>query len=74
MAVDGAQNPALYDECDKCGGAGMWTPPSAAQGNMTVNFGPRSCPDCDGVGAIATPEGAQIIDLIRRWRNGGQLI
>jgi hypothetical protein len=52
----------------------MWTPPveNRGGGSRTI-YSPRQCPDCDGVGAIATPEGQKVLDLINRWRRSGHL-
>jgi DnaJ-class molecular chaperone len=59
----------LYTDCAKCNGTGSWIPPRS--GNTT--YGPRTCPDCDGIGAIPTAKGKPVLDLIKRWRQSGRL-
>jgi hypothetical protein len=62
----------LYSECAKCSGKGTWTPPPEKRGSGATYFSPRDCPDCNGVGAIPSPQGAAILDLIQRWRRAGK--
>lgn len=63
--------PKLYSECEKCGGKGSWTPPPEKRSGGSTFYSSRECPDCEGIGAIATSEGAAILDLIKRWRRTG---
>jgi len=65
---------ALYRDCPKCGGAGQWNPPIEERGAASrTYYSPQPCPDCDGVGALASSEGQAILDLINRWRRAGKL-
>ena len=61
--------PKLFRECEKCDGTGEWTPP---RDGSTIH-GPRNCPDCESIGAIPTPEGERVIELINRWKSRGRL-
>lgn len=63
----------LYSECKRCAGDGTWIQEPESRGSSRVIYGPRPCPDCNGVGAIPTAEGQQVLDLINRWHRAGQL-
>ena len=58
--------------CTKCGGSGMWVGPEEQNGLSYVTT-PGACPECDGVGAIATPEGLEILSFISQWKRAGKL-
>lgn len=64
----------LFDECAKCGGSGTWTRTERRPGSMSMTFHRREqCPDCDGIGAIPTGDGAAVLNLIRRWQRAHRL-
>jgi DnaJ-class molecular chaperone len=63
----------LFRDCEKCGGRGQWVPPIEFHGNSQVLHGPRTCPECNGVGVIPSADGELIIDLIERFRRAGRL-
>lgn len=63
----------LYSRCGKCGGSGVWAPPATSGQFFTMSVMPGACPDCEGVGHVATEEGQRILDLVRLWKSHGRL-
>lgn len=63
--------PPLYRDCGKGGGSGTWNHAEKHGSSMSFHTGP--CPDCESIGAIPSPEGKRILDLVQRWRRMGRL-
>lgn len=62
--------PPLFRECSKCGGSGTWN--RSEKHGSSISYATEPCPDCENIGAIPTPEGRRILDLIGRWRRTGR--
>lgn len=64
----------LYIACAKCGGSGTYAPPMEPRGGggFSQQF-PGPCPDCRGIGALPTTEGAQLLNLVLRFTRAGRI-
>jgi DnaJ-class molecular chaperone len=61
-----------FQECDACGSTGAYFRHLHGKQQTAVEE-PKTCPYCGGVGAIATPAGDRILEMMRRWKARGQL-
>lgn len=64
----------LFAKCEKCSGTGEYAPPPVQTGGMSwMHQSPGDCPNCQGVGAIPTADGREILQLMKRFTRHGRI-